>query len=345
MENQARGNDRTTGWNAGCLLEARLIRGGPDRVLKGPLDLRGDAMAGRHGTANRPMTHCDTERDVVPIDRAKELKNRLCSQLQALQSAAVAWSGGVDSAVVARAAVEVLGERAVAMTAVSPSLAESERRTARREAAAIGIRHIEIFPEEFERPEYRRNAGDRCFFCRDSLYRLMRQKADTLQIESLLNGANVDDLGDHRPGMKAAADYGVISPLIDAGLGKRDVRLLARYWKLSVADKPASPCLSSRIAYGVEVTEERVRRVEQAEAAVRRLTGVAEFRVRFEPGELARIEVPVSDLSRLMTDPVRSELVVRLKALGFRAVTVDLQGFRSGSLNEALVTLTGADAS
>jgi len=255
----------------------------------------------------------------VQSNAVADLAQRLTGLFRELRSVAVAWSGGVDSAVVAKAAALALDEQAVAVTAVSPSLAEVERRDAAQEARRIGIRHIEICTQEFGRDEYRRNAGDRCFFCRDTLYSLMSE---------------------HRPGMEAAKQHRVRSPLIELGIDKTGVRQLARYWNLSVADKPASPCLSSRIAYGVEVTEERVRRVELAEASVRRLTGLREFRVRCESGDLARIEVPVAQLARLVDDEVRCELVSELTALGFSNVTLDLQGFRSGSLNAALVQLS-----
>lgn len=264
---------------------------------------------------------------------------RLIERLRLMRSVAVAWSGGVDSAVVAKAAMLALGENAVAVTAVSPSLAQAERDVARTEAQAIGIRHLEVFTDEFDREEYRRNAGDRCFYCKDTLYSAMSLNSTDLGVDVLVNGANTDDLGDHRPGALAAQQHNVQSPLIDEGIDKPGVRELARFWELSVADKPASPCLSSRIAYGVEVTEERVRQVELAEAALRELTGLNEFRVRLEVGDLARIEVPVNALERLIDNGIRTQLVSKLTELGFRNVTLDLRGFRSGSLNEALVQL------
>lgn len=269
-----------------------------------------------------------------------ELAKRLVDWLRDQQTVAVAWSGGVDSAVVAKAAVLALADQAVAVTAVSPSLAQSERQIAVQQARAIGIRHMEIHTQEFSRDEYRRNAGDRCFFCKDTLYTLMSDHLVDLGVERLLNGANTDDLKDHRPGMVAARQHGVRSPLIELGIDKAAVRRLAHYWKLSVAEKPASPCLSSRIAFGVEVTEERVRRVELAEACIRKLTELREFRVRCEAGDLARIEVPVSELAELVKEDVRDDLVTRLLELGFSNVTLDLQGFRSGNLNAALVHLS-----
>lgn len=270
------------------------------------------------------------------IPSSAEMAQQLVSRLAEYGSVAVAFSGGVDSAVVAKAAVLALQDQAVAITAVSPSLAASELQIARSEAAAIGIRHVEIGTAEFLRPEYRANAGDRCFFCKDTLYSLATSRLQELGVRAIVNGANCDDLGDHRPGMRAASEHHVHSPLIEAGFNKQNVRQLARYWNLSVADKPAAPCLSSRIAYGVEVTEERVGRVERAEAALRSLTGLTEFRVRHEAQELARIEVPPAAFPLLIEPSVAERIVSELLQLGFRRVTLDLAGFRSGSLNDAL---------
>ncbi len=260
----------------------------------------------------------------------------LIERLSSYGSVAVAFSGGVDSAVVAKAAAVALGDRAVAVTAVSPSLASRELEIARQEAVLIGIRHVELQTSEFSRPEYRRNAGDRCFYCKDTLYELTKSRLHELAVEVIANGANTDDLGDHRPGMRAAIDHKICSPLIEEGLNKAAVRELARYWNLSVAEKPASPCLSSRIAYGVEVTEERVFRVEQAEVILKTFTGIQELRVRHEANELARIEVPVDQVARLLEPDLRLKITQEFHSLGFRFVTVDLDGFRSGSMNSVL---------
>lgn len=264
------------------------------------------------------------------------IAKNLVDLLRSCGPVAVAYSGGVDSAVVAKAAMEAWGTQAVAVTAVSPSLAASELTTARDEALRIGIRHIEVSTDEFARPEYRRNAGDRCYYCKDTLYSLTQSKLSELQVSCIVNGANLDDLGDHRPGMRAAAEHSIRSPLIELVIDKKTVRALAHFWNLSVAEKPAAPCLASRVAYGVEVTEERVERVEHAEAAVRELTGITELRVRCEANELARIEVPLQTLTQLLEPSIREALVIRLRELGFRAVTLDLEGFRSGNLNSSL---------
>jgi uncharacterized protein len=270
------------------------------------------------------------------MESVPQIAARLIARIHSYGPVAVAYSGGVDSAVVAKAAVLALGTNAVAITAVSPSLAESERLVARQEAQRIGIRHVEIETTEFQREEYRRNASDRCFYCKDTLYSVTEQCLSRLKVQSVINGANLDDLGDHRPGMKAAADHQVRSPLIEERIGKQTVRELARHWNLSVAEKPASPCLASRIAYGIEVTESRVAMVEQAEALIRNLTGLNVLRVRLEANEQARIEVPLSDLPGLVQNETRDQIATGLKALGFRAVTIDLEGFRSGNLNNSL---------
>lgn len=271
-----------------------------------------------------------------PVSPKNAIAQSLVKRLRTYGSVAVAFSGGVDSAVVAKAAVVALGDKAVAVTAVSASLASSELEIARREAVLIGIRHVEFRTSEFDRPEYRRNAGDRCFFCKDTLYALTQSQLHALGVELIVNGANMDDLGDHRPGMRAALNHNVRSPLVDEGLDKAAVRELARFWNLSVAEKPASPCLSSRIAYGVEVTEERVQRVERAEAFLKSVTGIQELRVRHEANDLARIEVPVEKVPSLLVPDLRARITAEFHSLGFRFVTIDLDGFRSGSLNSTL---------
>jgi len=189
---------------------------------------------------------------------------------------------------------------------------------------------------EFANPDYLSNPSNRCFFCKTELYSQLDRVLPELNVEVVVNGANLDDQGDHRPGMVAAAEHSVRSPLIEAGLTKQDVRDLARHWELPVWDKPAMPCLSSRIAYGVEVTPERVRRIDLAEQFLAELLETRELRVRLESGELARIEVPLSELPKLTSPGVSEGVATKLRELGFLFVTLDLEGFRSGSLNAVL---------
>ncbi|MEM9187092.1 MAG: ATP-dependent sacrificial sulfur transferase LarE [Planctomycetota bacterium] len=273
----------------------------------------------------------------------KQLADRLIAQVKPYGSCAVAFSAGVDSTVVAKAARVALGDRAAAVTGVGPALAEGELEAARRLAALIGIRHVEAETGEIESPGYTANAPDRCFHCKTELYDHVRRVAGELSIDVIANGANADDRGDYRPGMIAAADFGVRSPLLECGLAKADVRRLAEHWSLPVADKPAAPCLASRIAYGVEVTPERLRQIDLAEQYLRSL-GLREVRVRLHEGELARVEAPESEVARLCEPANRRGVVERLSRLGFRFVTIDLAGFRSGSLN-ALVPLEALAAS
>lgn len=262
-------------------------------------------------------------------------KDQLLGQLRSLGSCVVAYSGGVDSAVVAKAAFLALGERALAVTGVSASLASGELENARAVAQQIGIRHIEFGTNEFGKAEYLQNAPDRCFHCKTELYSQLAAHLDEWGVHTIVNGANVDDLGDYRPGMVAAANYQVLSPLADCGFTKADVRQLAAEWALPVWDKPPSPCLSSRVAYGEAVTPERLAMIDQAETWLRQ-QGLATCRVRYHRGELARIEVPANELSRLAAPEVRAALTGFFRDLGFKFITLDLEGFRSGSLNTLL---------
>jgi pyridinium-3,5-biscarboxylic acid mononucleotide sulfurtransferase len=259
-------------------------------------------------------------------------RDRLLVTLRGYGRVAVAFSGGVDSTVVAQAAQVALGDSAIAVTAVSDSLAQGELEEAEALARHIGIAHRVIRTEEFADPNYLRNNPDRCYFCKSELYGRLSSLLDVLDVDEIASGANTDDMGDHRPGMKAASEHGVRHPLQETGLSKADVRALAQAWGLPTWDKPATPCLSSRIAYGEEVTPERVRMVDQAEGWLRS-QGLRTLRVRYHKGDLARIEVPLSDLPQLAAPEVRGELVSAFRVLGFKYVTLDLEGFRSGSLN------------
>jgi uncharacterized protein len=269
------------------------------------------------------------------IDRTASQRAALLAYLEPLPSAAVAFSGGVDSAVVAQAAYLALGDRALAVTGVSASLASGELQLAREIAAQIGIRHEIISTDELARAGYAQNSPDRCYHCKTELYTKLTELAPRFGVQVLLNGANLDDLGDYRPGMRAAGEFRVLSPLADCGLNKADVRELARSWNLPCADKPATPCLSSRIAYGEQVTPERLARIDQAEVFLKEL-GLGEIRVRLHAGELARIEVPLDVLALVSQPELREQITQRLRSLGFRFVTLDLQGFRSGSMNSLL---------
>ena len=268
-----------------------------------------------------------------PTDIAAKADRLLAVLRSCADGVAVAFSGGIDSTLVAKAAYLTLGERAVAVTADSPSVARAELDDARRLAGLIGIRHEVIRTEEFDDPDYVRNDGTRCYHCKSELYDQIVARLPKLGVAVVCSGANLDDLGDYRPGLTAAAERHVRHPLQEAGFTKADVRALARECALPTWDKPASPCLSSRLAPGLAVTVERTARVEAAELYLKSL-GLRDCRVRLHEGELARIEVPVVEISRLADPEVHARLARSFRELGFRFVTLDLEGFRSGSLND-----------
>jgi pyridinium-3,5-biscarboxylic acid mononucleotide sulfurtransferase len=262
-------------------------------------------------------------------------RDQLLETIRGYHRVAVAFSGGIDSTVVAQAAYHALGEDAVAVTATSESLAEGELEEAKRLAQRIGIRHRVIHTSEFSNPDYRRNNADRCYFCKSELYTRLESLLEELNVDVIASGANVDDLGDYRPGLQAASEHHVRHPLQECGFTKSDVRALAQAWGLPTWDKPAAPCLSSRIAYGEHVTPERTRMIDQAERWLRK-KGLRVLRVRYHKDDMARIEVPVDDLPLFLSAELRSELLLAFSALGFKFVTIDLAGFRSGSLNSII---------
>ena len=234
----------------------------------------------------------------------------------------------------------VLAEQALAVTGNSASLAEGELDQAKEVAKLIGIRHEVVATAEFSNPDYTRNDANRCYYCKSELYGLLDQLLQRTGFDVVFSGANQDDLADYRPGLEAAREHQVCNPLADCGFSKDDVRRLAHHWDLPVWDKPASPCLSSRIAYGEEVTPGRLAMIDQAERFLRS-EGFTNVRVRYHRGDLARLEVPLEELERLSQFPLRESLVDRFGAIGFKFVTIDLAGFRSGSLNQLVVLQAG----
>jgi uncharacterized protein len=264
-------------------------------------------------------------------------RDRLLALLQSYGSCAVAFSGGLDSSVLACAAQLALGDQAVAVTGSSPSLAAGELDQSVELARQIGIRH-ELMPTgELEIPEYRENTAQRCYYCKMEIINQIEKIARRLKLAVVVDGSNRDDHGEHRPGIRAARERNVRSPLAECDLTKAELRQLAQHWGLPTWDKPPTPCLSSRIAYGEEITPDRLRMVDRAEHFLRS-HGFRPLRVRYHKDNAARIEVSLDQLPRLAEPQFRRQVVEQLKSLGFRYVSLDLEGFRSGSLNAVLPT-------
>ena len=277
------------------------------------------------------MTSPSPHQDSVATE---ENMARLKSILQEMGSVIVAYSGGVDSAFLAAVSHRVLGSKSLALTAESPSLAPSELRDAVSLARDLGLNHRVVQTQEVERADYLANNPNRCYFCKDELYTHVSRIAGDEGFSWVANGTNMDDLGDFRPGQNAAKQYGVRSPLVEAELSKTEIRSLSRDMGLPVWDKPAQACLSSRIPYGTPVSVEALTQIASAEEYLRGL-GLGQLRVRHH-GTVARIEVPPSDFAALLDEEVRNGITRHFRSIGYSYVTLDLEGFRSGSMNEVL---------
>jgi uncharacterized protein len=263
---------------------------------------------------------------------------RLNDLLRQTNGVLVAFSAGVDSTFLLKIAHRVLGEKAVALTASSPTAPPGELEAAKTFAAGLGCRHVILDSDELANPSFHQNPVNRCFFCKDELYRICRAQAERLGIEIIMDGTNLDDLKDHRPGLKAAKEWGIRHPLVEAEMTKDDIRHHSRELGLPTWDKPSSPCLSSRFPYGTEINLERLKQIGACELFMKELR-FREFRVRYH-GDLARIEVASNELDRLLEKETREAIIGKFKEVGFSYVSLDLQGYRTGSLNEVLKAKT-----
>ena len=260
--------------------------------------------------------------------------NQLKHILADSQSVLVAFSAGVDSTFLLKVAHMVLRERVIALTASSPTAPPGELQAAKDFTSSLGCRHIVLESHELANPSFAANPANRCFFCKDELYQICRRQADELGVRTIVDGTNLDDLGDHRPGLKAAMEWGIRHPLVEAQMTKDDIRRYSRELDLPTCDKPSSPCLSSRFPYGTAIDLERLKKIAACESFLKSLS-FREFRVRYH-GDLARIEVAPHEMNRLFEKPVRDAVVEKFKQVGFSYVSLDLQGYRTGSMNEVL---------
>jgi uncharacterized protein len=267
---------------------------------------------------------------------------RLGEIFQPMRAVIVAFSGGVDSTFVLKVAHDTIGDRVLALTTTSPTMPDQDRVNALEMAHRIGARHVVIDSNELEIPGYAQNPLNRCYLCKHNLFTVCEAKAREFAIDEIVDGLNLDDLNDYRPGIQAATEKRVRHPLVEAQLTKAEVRELSRGLDLPTWDRPASPCLSSRFPYGTQITLEALQKVEQGEQVLREL-GFRVARVRYH-GEVARVEVESREISRLLDTATREKVDTALKSLGFRFVTVDLKGFRSGSLNEGIAVSASSSA-
>jgi len=276
--------------------------------------------------------------DVTPSTLAAK-EAALFGRLRAAGRVMVAFSGGVDSSYLAWAAQRALGEASLAVTAVSASYPESHRKLAEQVVAQFALPHRFVATHELERAGYRANSPDRCYFCKTELFEVMGKLREELRFDTVAYGVNTDDQGDFRPGHRAAQEHGVLSPFLDVALSKAEIRALSRAAGLPTAELPASACLASRLPYGTPVTPERLRQVERGEDALRAL-GFRQVRLRHH-GAVARIEIDPTELARALTPELARAIAAAIKPLGFRYVALDLEGYRTGALNEVL-TIAGA---
>ncbi len=270
----------------------------------------------------------------ITAEPVESKEKRLRCLMRSYGRVLVAYSGGVDSTYLAYVANDELGSEAICVTGISASVAAYQRDEASRFAKRIGLNHLTITTDELSDPRYSANPSNRCYFCKSELYSKLATLSDEMNIDAIVDGTNADDVGGHRPGMTAAKESGVHSPLADVGLTKDEIRFLSRLAGLPQWDKPSSPCLASRIAYGVPVTIERLSKVDRAESFLRE-SGFNEFRVRVH-GDLARIEIAPSEMKKALSEAFAARTAARFAELGFTYVTLDLFGFRSGAMNEVL---------